>query len=71
MTAYLCPSVELCEYFDTRKGIQAHLMTAVMCTQESHGPCHVKRDITPEERRIHCEPQSEGCPVGSPDFMNE
>ena len=56
MTAYLCRLVELCEYFDTRKGIQAHLMAAVVRTQDSHGPCHAKRDTTPEEGRVHCKP---------------
>ena len=56
MTAYLCPVVELCEYFDTRKGIQAHLMAVVVSTQDSHWPCHDKPDITPEVGRVHCKP---------------
>ena len=71
MICYLCAFVELCEYFDTRKGIQAHLMSAVMCTQDLHRPCHVNGDVTPEERRIRCEPESKGCPVRSPEFMYE
>lgn len=47
------------------------MMAAMAGTQDSHGPRHVKRDATPEECRIHCEPYSEGGPVGSPDLMNE
>jgi len=46
-------------------------MAAVVRTQNSHGPCHDKRDVTPEEGRIHCKSQSEGCPVGSPDFVKD
>ena len=71
MICYLCVFEELCEYFDTRKGIQAHLMSAVMCTQDLHGPCDDKRGITPEPRRIRCEPESKGCTVRSPEFMYE
>ena len=56
MTAYLCPPVGLCEYFDTRKGIQAHFMAVVMRYQDSKGACHDKRDITPEKGSVHCKP---------------
>lgn len=53
MTAYLCPIIELCEYLDAHKGIQAHLMAAV---QDSHGPCHDKPEVTPKPSRVRCIP---------------